>query len=314
MKPQLTLRGEALPYARNPTFLGIKFDPQLTFTDHVDDLKIKMARRRRCLQALAGKTWGSHRRTIRAAYIGYIRALFDYGAAIFGVHAAPTVRERLEAEQNKSARVITGCLRATRKDALLVEADLPTLSLRAMQLAGNEYQRMIRLPTGDPGRSLLLEDVQPRLQYRAYNTWSEECNEAVRTGKQPPKPKDELVTLPHRPCLRRVGKWMADGAGLGDLPTEPMAPYRSRAPWVERDHHRPAHRHSPLGPTRDPPRSSSPRHRPTPTGRDHHMVGRLGPRGNQARWRGRPGAVPPDRRKQPCAPPQAPSVAACARS
>lgn len=146
------------------------------------------------------------------------------------------------------------------------------------------------------------------------DTWSEECKEAVRTGEQPPKPKDELVTLPHRPCLRRVGKWMADGAGLGDLPTEPMAPYRSRAPWVERDHHRPAHRHSPLGPTRDPPRSSPPRHRPTPTGRHHHMVGRLGPRGNQARWRGRPGAVPPDRRKQPCAPPQAPSVAACARS
>ena len=47
IKPHLTLRGEELPYARYPTFLGIKFDPQLTFADHVDDLKAKMARRRR---------------------------------------------------------------------------------------------------------------------------------------------------------------------------------------------------------------------------------------------------------------------------
>ena len=234
VKPQLTLRGEALPYTRNPTFLGIKFDPQLTFSDHIEDLKTKMARRRRCLQALAGKTWGSHRRTIRAAYIAYVRALFDYGAAIFGIHAAKSVRDKLEAEQNKCARIITGCLRATRKDALLAEADLPRLSLRAMQLAGTEYQRMIRLPTGDPGRSLLLEDVEPRLQHRAYNNWTEECEEAASTGRPPPKPPDEFATLPNRPCLRRVGRWVADEAGVSGTPTEPLALYRNRPPWVER--------------------------------------------------------------------------------
>ena len=64
------------------------------------------------------------------------------------------MRGRLEAEQNKCARIITGCLRATRKDTLLSEADLPTLSLRALQLAGTEYQRVLRLPPSDPGRSL----------------------------------------------------------------------------------------------------------------------------------------------------------------
>ena len=92
VKPELRLRDETLPYARNPTFLGIKFDPQLTFTDHVEELKTKMARRSQCLKALAGKTWGSHRRTIRAAYIGYVRALFDYGAAIFDLRRAVGTR------------------------------------------------------------------------------------------------------------------------------------------------------------------------------------------------------------------------------
>ena len=34
--------------------------------------------------------------------------MFDYGAAVVGTHPAPTVRDRLEAEQNKCARLITG--------------------------------------------------------------------------------------------------------------------------------------------------------------------------------------------------------------
>ena len=192
-----------------------------------------MARRSQCLKALAGKTWGSHRRTIRAAYIGYVRALFDYGAAIFGTYAAPSVRGRLEAEQNKCARAITGCLRATRKDALLAEAGLPTLSLRAMQLAGTEYQRVTRLPADDPGRSLLQTEIQPRLQHRAHRAWSRACEEATAAGRPPPKPPDESAVLPHKPCLRRMGRWMAEEAGVGGLPAEPMALYRCRAPWVQ---------------------------------------------------------------------------------
>ena len=48
--------------------------------------------------------------------------------------------------RKKCPRIITGCLPATRKNALLSEADLPTLSLWALQLAGAEYQRVLRLP------------------------------------------------------------------------------------------------------------------------------------------------------------------------
>ena len=58
------------------------------------------------------------------------------------------MRGRLEAEQNKCARTITGC--ATRKDALLTEADLPALSLRALQLAGSEYIRLLRTTRESP--------------------------------------------------------------------------------------------------------------------------------------------------------------------
>ena len=189
-----------MPATQNPVFLGIKFDPQLAFAAHINDLKTKMSQRRQCLQALAGKTWGSHHRTIRAAYIGYIRALYDYSAAIFGTSSAPSVHERLEAEQNKCARAITGCLWTTKRDALLSEADLTPLSLRALQLAGTEFQRLSRLPSDDPTRSLLQQEVQPRLQHRAFRAWSRACEEAAAASRPPPNPPDERTVLPHRPC------------------------------------------------------------------------------------------------------------------
>ena len=89
----MTLHGQDITNVRHLTFLGIKFDAQLTFTEHISDLKIKISRKRQCLQAIAVKAWGSHRRTIRiTAYIGYVRALLDYVPAIFGTHAAPAIR------------------------------------------------------------------------------------------------------------------------------------------------------------------------------------------------------------------------------
>ena len=137
-QPKLTMRREDLEINTTPTFLGIKFDGQLTFNEHITDLKKKMGRRRQCLQALAGKSYGSHRRTIRTAYIGYIRALYDYGAAVFGTHSAPAAREKVEAEQNTHARLITGCIRLTMTGAVIAEADLAPLTVRAKQLAGME--------------------------------------------------------------------------------------------------------------------------------------------------------------------------------
>ena len=219
VRPRLTLHGQDITATKHPTFLGIKFDPQLIFAEHVSELKRKMARRRQCLQAMAGKTWGSHRRTLRTAYIGYVRTLFDYGAAVVSTHAAPTVRDRLAAEQNKCAR-LTGCIKLTRTGALLAEADLPPLSLRAKQLAGHECQRIARLPARDPARTLLAKVMPPRLHYRAHRAWKRACDQAEEEERPPPKPPDEDAVMPHKPCLKRMGQWMAAKAGLEELPAE----------------------------------------------------------------------------------------------
>ena len=125
----LMLNNRPLKQVTHPTFLGLKMDGGLTFTEHIQTLKLSMARRRSCLAALSGRSYGCHRRTLRAAYIGYVRALADYGAAVHLTHAAPSVRQSLEAEQNACARLITGCIRPTPTDALLSEAHLEPLTI-----------------------------------------------------------------------------------------------------------------------------------------------------------------------------------------
>ena len=231
VRPQLHFCGQRLEYEEHPTFLGLKLDGQLTFTAHVDALKKKMSKRKACLAAIAGKSYGCHRRTLRIAYLSYIRSIFDYGAAIYFTHAAPAVRERLEVEQRKCARVITGCIRLTRKETLIAEADLPPLSVRAKELAAGEHERLTRLPRTDPARNLLDQTPTPRLRYRAHEAWKRARSTAEEAGLPAPDPPDEDAVLSHKPCLRRTGQWVRDAAGLRDLPKEPLALFQGEPPW-----------------------------------------------------------------------------------
>ena len=67
-KTKLTLQGQELPQTEHATFLGVQLDRQLTLSKHVANLKDKMARRHRCLQVLASRSYGSRKRTLRSAY------------------------------------------------------------------------------------------------------------------------------------------------------------------------------------------------------------------------------------------------------
>ena len=231
----LTFKGSPLKQEVHPTFLGLTLDSQLTFTKHIDKLKKQMSNRRRCLTAIAGKSYGCDQAVLRTAYIAYVRSVADYGAAFYSNHAAPSVRTRLEAEQNKCARVVTGCIRLTNTSALLTEAGLPPLTIRAKELAGRELERFARLPPEDPARTLAEQCVRPRLKYKAKKAWKRACEEAATKGEPPPDPPDEDVALSHKPCFRRVGEWMADQAGLTGLPREPLVLVPAQPPWASRE-------------------------------------------------------------------------------
>ena len=68
----LKINGTNIARNDNPTFLGVKFDWNMTFNEQVNQITKKMKSRMRILKATAHKTWGCRNEDLRALYIGYI--------------------------------------------------------------------------------------------------------------------------------------------------------------------------------------------------------------------------------------------------
>ena len=116
----------------------------------------------------------------------------------------------------------------------LLEKGEPELAVRAKELAGREYGRLTRLPPDDPARKLIDKTPPPRLHYRAHLHWMRKKQEAQEVGVPAPSPPDEDVAgLQHRPCFRRVGKWVCEEAGLGGVPVAPLTLHQGEPPWKQ---------------------------------------------------------------------------------
>ncbi|KAF0307992.1 hypothetical protein FJT64_020733 [Amphibalanus amphitrite] len=116
----------------------------------------------------------------------------------------------------------------------LLEKGEPELAVRAKELAGREYGRLTRLPPEDPARKLIAKTPPPRLHYRAHLHWMRKKQEAQEVGVPAPSPPDEDVAgLQHRPCFRRVGKWVCEEAELGGVPVAPLTLHQGEPPWKQ---------------------------------------------------------------------------------
>ena len=168
-----------------------------------------MIERKRCLSSLCGKSYGSNPFTLRTAYIGYIRSVWEYAAAVWMNYAAPATRAKVESQQNHCARIITGCLCNSKGEKVVAEARLFPLSLRAKELAARERTRIQKLPADNPVKSLVMAAVKPRLKYRAREAWTR----ALRNDPLAQPPDDDCV-LEFKPSFRRIAEWIELESGL----------------------------------------------------------------------------------------------------
>ena len=107
-----TIEGKTLAWQKNPVYLGVRLDQKLTLTGHIRDLCNKSSRRLNILKKLTHTRWGSDAKLLRAAYLGYVRGLVEYGLPILA-HANKTALELLDRVQNQGLRLITGAYRTT---------------------------------------------------------------------------------------------------------------------------------------------------------------------------------------------------------
>ena len=58
LHPQVKQANQVLPLKKKPKVLGLTLNTQLTFTQHCNNIAVKVQQRNNVLKALAGSTWG----------------------------------------------------------------------------------------------------------------------------------------------------------------------------------------------------------------------------------------------------------------
>ena len=62
--PTLTLKGDILPYEKEVKFLGMILDAKLTWSSHIDALKLKVKTSMNILKVFSGFSWGADKKSL----------------------------------------------------------------------------------------------------------------------------------------------------------------------------------------------------------------------------------------------------------
>ena len=78
LHPQVKLADHVLPLKKKPKVLGVTLDTHLTFTQHCNNITVKVQQCNNVLKALAGSTWGCDKETLLMTYMAIVRSIFSY--------------------------------------------------------------------------------------------------------------------------------------------------------------------------------------------------------------------------------------------
>ena len=79
----ICVHGTTLPHNRQPRYLGVKLDRQLTYRQHIEGLRGKVMARNNFIQRLSGSTWGANAKTHRTAALAVVYNSAEYATPIW---------------------------------------------------------------------------------------------------------------------------------------------------------------------------------------------------------------------------------------
>ena len=109
LHPQVKLADQVLPLEKKPNVLGVTLDTHLTFTQHCNNMAVKVQQRNNVLKALAGSTWGCDKETLLTTYQAIGRSIFSYCCPVWVPSHRDTNWCRIQRAQNSALRITTGC-------------------------------------------------------------------------------------------------------------------------------------------------------------------------------------------------------------
>ena len=119
--------GRLLRFCPTPTYLGVKLNRSLTFCRHRMALRKKLFSRVTLLRRLVGSGWSAGAKTIRIATLSLVYSTAEYCAPVWCRSANTRL---MDSVLNDALRIITGCLRPTPTDQLLILSGIQPAELR----------------------------------------------------------------------------------------------------------------------------------------------------------------------------------------
>ena len=83
LHPQLKLVDQVLPLEKRPNVLGVTLDTNLAFTQHCNNIAVKVQQRNNVLNALAGSTWGCDKETLLTTYQAIGSSMLRYCCSVW---------------------------------------------------------------------------------------------------------------------------------------------------------------------------------------------------------------------------------------
>ena len=128
-KVNLKLEGQNVKQDKCLTYLGITFDPRLTWKHQIEKTQTKIIQRLSIPKKLAGTQWGANAYILKKTYKGCVRPTLEYGMSAWG-STAPSNFQKIKKVQNQGLRLITGSLRSTPIAAMESVTGLQSLEQR----------------------------------------------------------------------------------------------------------------------------------------------------------------------------------------
>ena len=139
--------GNLLPPCAVLTYLWVKLDRSLTFRHHLEALRKKLSTRVALLRRFAGSGWGADAKTMRISALSLVYSTAEYCAPVWCC-STPTCL--IDSIIDDALPIVTGCLRPTPAEDLLVHADIQPAELRRSGATLFLANRAIH----DPGHAL----------------------------------------------------------------------------------------------------------------------------------------------------------------
>ena len=145
--PNLKYNNIAISQTDSFTYLGVTFDNKLTWKLQTQNVAYQISKRLNILKRLTGSKWGCTRHILTTTFKTYIQPCITYCCEPL-ITATDNALYTIELVQNQALRILTGGIKSTPKDAMLLLTSMKPIRKVFEERALILYEKLIRSSDG----------------------------------------------------------------------------------------------------------------------------------------------------------------------